>query len=112
MAYAEPETWLLPWCGISDESIRFELEKELELELAPGHPLWGSSSRTVLAKRNDQDDVLVAFDNGKIAEVHLTWSRQKERDPRWPRAIVFSSFDEWRSKSMVPAHEEFLVAGG
>jgi hypothetical protein len=103
--------WLAPWWGIDDESIRSELAKELEREVNRGHPLWGSSPRTVLAKRNDQDDILVSFDNGRIAEVHLTWTRKKELHG-WPRTVIFNSLDDWRVQSMIPLHEEFLATGG
>jgi hypothetical protein len=74
------EEWLLPWYRIEGEALRSALEQELERELTKSNPLWTSSPRTILARRNDQDDVLVIFDNGKIAEVHLTWG-QKEGTP-------------------------------
>jgi hypothetical protein len=105
------DDWLVPWFRIDDESIRSALDKELERELNRGHPLWGSSPRKVLAKRNDQDDILVSFDSGKIAEVHLTWTRKREQDG-YPKTVIFSSLEDWRVRSMIPLHEEFLATGG
>jgi hypothetical protein len=103
--------WLLPWLCVTDESVRSELEKELEREVHESHPLWGSSRRTILAKRSDQDDVLVRLDNGKIAEVHLTWTRTREQGA-YPRTVIFNSVDDWRAQSMLPAHDEFMATGG
>ena len=46
-----------------------------------------------------------ALDDGHVAEVHLTWRRDTEPDPRWPDCAIFASLEEWRRESMVPLHE-------
>jgi len=28
--------------------------------------------------------------------VHLTWSRHRESDPRWPETAIYGSIEEWR----------------
>jgi hypothetical protein len=94
------EEWLEPWYLLADEGQRSLLEKELKTELAEGHPLAGLSVK-VVARRDDRDDVLVTLDegeNGRIAEVHLTWSGKREADPRWPRTVMFKSMEEWHSQ--------------
>jgi hypothetical protein len=102
------DEWLEPWYGVEDEGQRMLLEIELEKELSKGHPLW-KSSRRVVAKRSDQDDVLVTTENGRVAEVHLTWSRKKEAG-QWPSTVVFESIGEWRRQRMFPLHEEFNLS--
>jgi hypothetical protein len=97
------EEWLEPWYRLADERQRCLLEEELKRELAEGHPLAGLAVK-VVARRDDQDDVLVALDNdngenGRVAEVHLTWSGKREADPRWPLTVIFESMDEWQRQS-------------
>jgi hypothetical protein len=90
-----------PWYRLSDERQRLLLEEELRKEITQEHPLEGLSL-TVIARRDDRDDVLVTLDgseNGRIAEVHLTWSRRKEMDSRWPRTIIYESLGVWRSRA-------------
>lgn len=102
------EEWLEPWRRVSDEQQRLNLEAELEKEICEGHVLSGLP-RHVLAKRDDQDDVLVSLENGengRVAEVHLTWSSSKEMDTRWPRTLLFNSIGEWRIARMKSMYEE------
>jgi hypothetical protein len=90
-----------PWYRLLDDRQRLRLEEEIGREISSGHPLAGLSLR-VLAKRDDSDDVLLTLDeseNGRVAEVHLTWSGKNERDPRWPATTIFKSLGEWRSRS-------------
>jgi hypothetical protein len=94
--------WSEPWYRLEDERQQCLLEEELRKELAEGHPLAGLPVE-VLARRDDRDDVPVGLDsgeNGRIAEVRLTWSGKKEADPRWPRTATFESIAEWRIQSM------------
>jgi hypothetical protein len=83
-----------PWCRLPDECQRRFVEDELKKELGAGHPLAGLPL-SVIARREDQDDVLVSLDRGEVAEVHLTWSGKMETDPRWPRAVIFESMEQW-----------------
>jgi hypothetical protein len=103
------EEWLEPWWRIDDERLQHALGEELHRELTQRHPLYGLRTR-VIAKRNDQDDVLVALEDGRIAEVHLTWSRKPEVDPRWPETEIFNSLDAWRAQRMRPAHQEWTAS--
>jgi hypothetical protein len=86
-----------PWFQIVDERQRSDLEQELRKEIGDRHPLAGMDVK-VVARRDDQDDILVALDNGKngrIAEVHLTWAG-KGAGSDWPRTTIFESMGEWR----------------
>jgi hypothetical protein len=77
------------------------LESELHRELCPTHILYAKSVR-LIARRDDMDDALFALDDGRFAEVHLTWRGSVEPDPRWPATAIFASMDEWRQRSMRP----------
>jgi hypothetical protein len=89
-----------PWYQIVDERQRADLEVELRKEIGDRHPLVGMRIK-VIARRDDRDDILVVLDdgeNGRIAEVHLTWGGKKEERPDWPKTIIFESIGEWRHK--------------
>ena len=98
-------TWLEPWYPVDDDAIRAGLEGQLRLEISRQHVLFGENAR-LLARRCDTDDALFALTNARVAEVHLTWSKKTEPDPRWPVTAIFSSLDEWVRESMIPLHEE------
>jgi hypothetical protein len=57
------------------------------------HVLHGQASRPVAVR---QDDVLLQLTDGRLAEVHLTWSRTREDDPAWPSTRLFADLDAWQ----------------
>jgi len=91
--------WLEPWSAIEGPEEQEAMLAELRVELCPSHVLYGLSA-VALARRHDQDDVLFELGDGRIAEVHLTWSRKSERDPRWPRTTIFASAADWSERQM------------
>ncbi|MGJ5132069.1 hypothetical protein [Bradyrhizobium oligotrophicum] len=82
------------WCWVVDDQLRAALAAELDVELAPDHPL-AALPRRILARCVGRDDVLVSLDWPRVAEVHLTWSRRRERDARWPACTIHSSMRDW-----------------
>jgi hypothetical protein len=82
-----------------------ELEHELKTELSNGHVLE-SKPVTIIARRKDNDDVLVKVMDEPViyAVVHLTWSKSKERVPTCPRTTIYGSWDKWVNECMLPAH--------
>ena len=104
------EEWLEPWYLIEDEDLRQALNEELQKELGRRHPLYRLPAK-VIARREDQDDVLVALGDGRVAEVHLTWSQKREVNPAWPGTKIFASIEEWRERKMKPAHEDWVASG-
>lgn len=86
-----------PWSGISEypEGHQAALEKELERELSGGHILFGLSS-SVIAKREDRDDILIQNELGYFV-VHLTWSGKAESD-NYPISDLFATLEELRIK--------------
>jgi hypothetical protein len=98
------QEWLEPWYRLDDEEVRLSFERELQRELSERHVLW-KIPVTTIARRYDQDDVLVQMPDGKVAEVHLTWRMEAETDPDWPTTQIYGTIDEWRETSMRPLHE-------
>ena len=104
--------WLEPWVPVE----HFEMddkngycaawERQLQREVGPQHLLRGMSVQ-LIARRFDCDEALSSLANGQIAEVHLTWARGEEADPRWPGTALFPSIEAWAHESMGPLHEEW-----
>lgn len=92
-----------PWLAVEDGAA---LVAELQRELAPGHPLYGSSTRAI-ARRGDNDDVLFTLENGQVAVVHLVWSGHAEQPPSWPWAVTYRDLEQWLSECMRRDHDEF-----
>lgn len=86
-----------PWSDIVEypEAHRAALEKELEIELSSGHVLFGLSS-SVIAKREDRDDILVRNKLGYFI-VHLTWSG-KSKNETFPTSEQFETLVELKIK--------------
>lgn len=81
-----------PWRSTEpDEAI--VLERELAIEIGPGHPLAGIPARA-LGRRDDRDDVLFELGPGGWAIVHLTFRQSQEQDVRWPRSERFGSLED------------------
>lgn len=99
--------WLDPWGPVTDRDTRAGLERQLRVEVSERHVLFGADARLV-ARRDDTDDVLFALSDGRWAEVHLTWRRSVEPDPRWPATALFASLDDWAERSMRPLHAELF----
>ena len=97
--------WLSPWYRVEDAATRAGLEGQLRLEVSRGHVLYGAKVE-LIARRGDTDDALFALGDGRVADVHMTWSKRPEPDPRWPATAVFASIEEWVRESMIPLHRE------
>jgi hypothetical protein len=94
--------WLLPWHSASDDPDQVAgMERELQCELSPGHPLYGMPVKT-LARRQDCDDVLFAVQDGtgRVAVVHLTWTQSPPDCPPWPHTTLFPNLETWEVEAM------------
>jgi hypothetical protein len=93
-----------PWCdfvpGQADAFLR-----ELKNELAPDHPLY-SVELHPLGHSGPSDDAIFKADDGRIFQVHLTWTGKTEKAP-WPRSRTFASTAEWVETMMRPANEDW-----
>ena len=101
-----PRTWLAPWYGVDDVEGRRVIESELRREICDAHVLAGEAA-TLLARRGDMDEALFLLSDGRVVEVHLTWSRSREMDPRWPTTAFYDSLEHWVEQSMIPLHAWF-----
>ena len=85
--------YLEPWSDINDypdthkKILLIEAKKEIDI----GHMLFGKEF-SVIAKREDCDDILVLSENNKYI-VHLTWSSKKESPP-YPNTVRFDTEEE------------------
>ncbi|MBI2192779.1 MAG: hypothetical protein HYU36_12430 [Planctomycetes bacterium] len=95
--------WLEPWHPTSPG-----LERELEREVGPGHVLFGRRAVAV-ARRFDADDVLFHLPDGPtaFADVHLTWSCEREKHPECPSTVLYASLEDWIQNGMRRDHEEW-----
>lgn len=86
-----------PWSDIAEYSKghKAALEKELEKELSNAHELFGLSS-SVIAKREDRDDILVQKKLGYFI-VHLTWSGKSENG-FFPNSEKFETLEDLKIK--------------
>ena len=67
---------------------------ELARELHTTHVLHGVDV-VAIARRLDCDDWLFRLDDGRVAQVHLTYA--VESSPDWPRTQLFESMGKWRA---------------
>jgi len=96
--------WLEPWYPVDEAAICAGLEHQLAVEISPRHVLYGADVH-LIARRGDTDDALFALADGRVAEVHLTWRKSMEQDPRWPATAIFDTREQWAAESMRPLHE-------
>lgn len=98
--------WLEPWYPVDDASERAGVEAQLTATLTPRHVLFGEPV-TLIGRRGDTDDALFLLADGRVAEVHLTWSEQSEMDPNWPWTAMFASLEAWARESMAAAYRDW-----
>ncbi|MCE3290735.1 MAG: hypothetical protein K0R83_2747 [Caulobacter sp.] len=99
--------WLEPWSAIvgASASERAGLARELTTEVGPNHVLFGQTPEAI-ARRIDTDDVLFRLSDGRVAEVHLTWSQSQESDTFFPATTLYASLEEWAGLGMAADHED------
>jgi hypothetical protein len=97
--------FLEPWCdfipGQGDAFLQ-----ELRRELSPGHLLEGLELAP-LSHSGAADDALFGAEDGRVFQVHLTFSHRTEQPPL-PRCRIYSDADEWAQRVMLPENEEYL----
>jgi hypothetical protein len=99
--------WLEPWSSTENYAAQFHesFRKQLEREVAPGHVMHGVPVKLIACGNGDDALFQILDGSGRVAEVHLTWSKEQERLP-WPGTTIYASLEEWAQKSMCPAHED------
>ncbi len=106
---AATQEWLEPWWSTSElpQEVHETFKKQLSLEVGPEHIMYGLPVR--LIGRGNGDDALfeILDGTGRVADVHLTWSRGQERLP-WPGTTVYANFSEWITSVMIPDHKDWV----
>jgi hypothetical protein len=85
-------TLLEHWQAVSGEEAE-GLVRLLQSEVGKGHELYGVEV-TAIARSTYTDDVLYQLADGRVSEVHLTWSGHREKPP-WPDSSVYTDIGEW-----------------
>ncbi len=91
---AEGHVWDGGWYAIDNPDDARAFSHELAREVCRDHVLSGRKV-TAIGRRNGYDDFLFQLDDGSVAQVHLTWS--VERDPRWPGTVIYPDFAAWQA---------------
>lgn len=87
--------WPKGWVPIVAEEHRRAFENELASEVGGGHVLHGLVVMAI-ARADGRDDFLFSLQDGRVADVHLTFANRPERPP-WPNTAVHISIDAWRA---------------
>lgn len=87
--------WPLGWSMIRDDELKERLNAELSREVPDGHVLYGRSA-SVLGRLSCSDDYLFWIGDGRVAQVHLTWT--VETQPKWPETTIHPSFFVWAAQ--------------
>jgi hypothetical protein len=65
-----PIEWTTPWRALDETRELNGIQRELEREITPEHPLHGKGAKAV-GRRIDCDDIVVCLQDGTYANVHL-----------------------------------------
>jgi hypothetical protein len=80
--------WLKPWFPVGDQEDRDFWEQQLAGELHETHVLSGEA--VMLIALGGNDDALFQLSDGRVAEVHLTFSRGRQSSPLWPGTAIYA----------------------
>jgi hypothetical protein len=100
--------WLEPWWPTESlpQEVSDRIAQQLAVEVPSGHVMYGLPVK-LIARGNGNDALFEILDGrGRIADVHLTWSKGKERLP-WPIATIYPSLAEWAATGMVSDHMDW-----
>jgi hypothetical protein len=87
--------WKAPWRSLQFAAEVPGIQRQLELEITSAHPLWKKEPQ-VLGRRIDCDDVLVQTNEGKFANVHLTWGSGPGAFPdEYPTTIIYDTLEQF-----------------
>ena len=94
MAGEWPDGWRAP-----EKHEAIAIASELRVEIGNGHALHNQELK-LIARRDDQDDVLVMLQDGRVAQVHVTWRGSVEQDSNWPTPKLFRDLAAWHAAQL------------
>ena len=100
--------WLEPWRSTAPLDSRYHanLVKQLTLEVAPGHQMYELPVK-LIGKGNGDDALFEVLDgSNRVAVVHLTWSKTREKLP-WPRTEIYENIEKFVQERMIPENREW-----
>ncbi|MCE7991365.1 MAG: hypothetical protein HEP71_05265 [Roseivirga sp.] len=80
--------------------------KELKKEVHRKHRLYRLKA-TLIGRRQDNDDILIELEDGRIAVVHLTWTSGREKGP-WPLTHIYQNKREFWEQAMKQDISEWI----
>lgn len=83
------------WERVRNEKTRKNLNTELLREVDVGHPLYGGNFTAIFYYIDDV--VYLSLDNGRVAEVHLTFCPKDT--PPFPLCDMYDSLEHWYEES-------------
>lgn len=101
--------WLDPWWSTEDQTAEFHdrFSQQLKMEAGPAHELSGIDARIIA--RGDGDDCLFELLDGsdRVADVHLTWSDNRDKTYTYPMTSIYENIEVWSSQVMIPEHKDW-----
>lgn len=86
--FSWPSPW---WCLESNPKTQLGIQKEINKEIGPQHPLWGLQP-VVFAKCDANDDVIAHLNNNTFACIRLVWHGKIDRHPdKYPKCVIFKN---------------------
>jgi hypothetical protein len=86
-------TWPEGWESFESSDTEDGLVSEFRREAHPDHILANVALRTVGTHHADNVLFELLDGSGRFAAVHLTYSKGRDTDPRWPDTRVY---DDWQ----------------
>lgn len=80
----------IPWHWNDEQSLVAQLHREIGIT----HPLYNRKDIRLIARRQDNDDVLFEFGEKQYAFVHLTWAQRILTQPGIPHTILYKDWND------------------
>jgi hypothetical protein len=100
--------FLEPWRSMDGRDAHFQQKflDQLKIEVGPGHIIYGLPVRLIGRDGGSDDTLFEILDgSGRLALVHLTWAKGRERLP-WPVTSIYANFEAFAAAVMIPKNRE------
>ena len=89
--------WPATWAALDENDECTAVAKKVLLrEVGPGHLLYGVPVQAI-GRNFAADDVLYRLldGSGRVADVHLTWTRGGPEQPPYPHTLLYDTVEAW-----------------